>query len=116
DLAYLHHPPADATDAQIEERRERLAVDELTAYYLIMRHRQRDRARQTTLALPRSRQLGRRLLDNLGFELTGAQRRVVREVLEDLTREEPMLRLVQGDVGSGKTVVAAFAAIRAAEH
>jgi ATP-dependent DNA helicase RecG len=116
DFLYLHAPPADAGATDIAERQDRLAADELTAYYLIMRRRQRDRARQRTLALPRARQLGRRLLDNLGFELTGAQRRVVREVLEDLTREEPMLRLVQGDVGSGKTVVAAFAAIRAAEH
>jgi len=116
DLLYLHAPPADATADDIAACQERLAADELTAYYLVMRHRQRDRARQTTLALPRAHQLGRTLLRNLGFELTGAQKRVVREVLEDLTAESPMLRLVQGDVGSGKTVVAAFAAIRAAEH
>ena len=113
---YLHAPPADASEADIDERLERLAADELTAYYLIMRRRQRDRARQITLPLPQARKLGRRLLDNLGFELTGAQKRVVREVLTDLAQGEPMLRLVQGDVGSGKTVVAAFAAIRAAEH
>ncbi len=116
DLLYLHAPPADATDEDIAARQDRLAADELTAYYLVMRRRQRDRARQTTLALPSSRQLGRRLLENLGFELTAAQKRVVREVLEDLARPQPMLRLVQGDVSSGKTVVAAFAAIRAAEH
>jgi ATP-dependent DNA helicase RecG len=116
DLLYLHKPPPDATEASIAAVQERLAVDELTAYYLIMRGRQRERARQSTIGLPRARQLGRTLLDNLGFELTGAQRRVVREVLEDLALETPMLRLVQGDVGSGKTVVAAFAAIRAAEH
>jgi ATP-dependent DNA helicase RecG len=116
DLLYLHSPPPDATEADIAERQQRLAADELTTYYLIMRRRQRDHLRQTTLALPRAQQLGRRLLDNLGFELTGAQKRVVREVLEDLATEQPMLRLVQGDVGSGKTVVAAFAAIRAAEH
>ncbi len=113
---YLHQPPADATADDIAAVQERLAADELTAYYLIMRHRQRDRARQTTRPLPRAYQLGRRLLERLGFELTGAQRRVVREVLEDLAGSVPMLRLVQGDVGSGKTVVAAFAAIRAAEH
>lgn len=116
DYLYLHAPPADATEDDIAERQDRLAADELTAYYLVMRRRQRDRARQRTLPLPRSIQLGRRLLENLGFELTGAQKRVVREVLEDLERSTPMLRLVQGDVGSGKTVVAAFAAIRAAEQ
>ncbi len=116
DFLYLHAPPADATAEEIAERQDRLAIDELTAYYLVMRHRQRDRARQTTQALPRAHQLGRRLMENLGFDLTAAQRRVVREVLEDLALPQPMLRLLQGDVGSGKTVVAAFAAVRAAEH
>ena len=115
-LLYLHHPPADATQQAIEAAQERVARDELTAYYLIMKRRQRDRGRHGAIALPRAQQLGRQLLDLLGFELTGAQRRVVREVLEDLTERKPMLRLLQGDVGSGKTVVAAFATIRAAEH
>ncbi|MFW6092346.1 MAG: ATP-dependent DNA helicase RecG [Pseudomonadota bacterium] len=113
---YLHRPPADATAEDLAAARERLAADELTTYYLVMRHRQRDRSRQRARTLPRGRQLGRRLLELLGFELTAAQRRVIREVLEDLEGEAPMLRLVQGDVGSGKTVVAAFAAIRAAEQ
>ncbi len=116
DLLLLHKPPADMTPVEIETVQERLAADELTAYYLIMRGRQLERQRQKTIPLPRSQQLGRQLLNNLGFQLTAAQRRVVREVLEDLETERPMLRLVQGDVGSGKTVVAAFAAVRAAEH
>ncbi|MCZ6658557.1 MAG: ATP-dependent DNA helicase RecG [Gammaproteobacteria bacterium] len=115
-LLYLHRPPADASQADIEQAQERVARDELTAYYLIMRHRQSQRAHQRALALPRSQQLGRELLKNLGFELTGAQRRVATEVLLDLEQAMPMLRLLQGDVGSGKTVIAAFAAIRAAEH
>jgi ATP-dependent DNA helicase RecG len=66
--------------------------------------------------LPPRRQLGRELLRDLSFELTNAQRRVLKEVFDDLTGATPMLRLLQGDVGSGKTVVAAFAALRAAEH
>ncbi|MGA1371301.1 MAG: ATP-dependent DNA helicase RecG [Pseudomonadales bacterium] len=116
DLIRLHCPaPEDGVDA-LNATRERLALDELTAYHLVMRHRQSLRAHQTTRALPRGPQLGRALLNSLGFELTSAQRRVVREILEDLTQPTPMLRLLQGDVGSGKTVVAAFAAIRAAEH
>ena len=115
-LLYLHQPPAEATAEDIEAAQERIARDELTAYYLIMRHRQSQRAHQSAPPLPRAQQLGRTLLKNLGFELTGAQRRVVTEVLNNLTFTKPMLRLVQGDVGSGKTVVAAFAAIRAAEH
>ncbi len=115
-LLFLHQPPKDATHSDIEAAQERIARDELTAYSLIMRNRQRQRASQTALPLPRSQQLGRTLLKNLGFELTAAQRRVVTDVLHNLTESTPMLRLVQGDVGSGKTVVAAFAAIRAAEH
>ena len=115
-LAYLHRPPADAPAADIERAQERVALDELTAYYLVMKQRQRDRAKSRALPLPQSQQLGRELLRRLGFRLTHAQRRVITEVLEDLSSETPMLRLLQGDVGSGKTVVAAFAAIRAAEH
>ncbi len=116
DLAFLHRPPADADEATIEAVQARIAMDELTAYYLVMRHRQSDRARHRTIPLPRAEQLGRELLKQLGFRLTSAQRKVTTEVLEDLTRDVPMLRLLQGDVGSGKTIIAAFAAIRAAEH
>jgi ATP-dependent DNA helicase RecG len=116
DLRYLHRPPADAGAEDISQVQSRIALDELTAYYLVMRHRQSDRAGHRTVALPQAAHLGRALLKNLGFRLTGAQRRVTTEVLEDLSRDRPMLRLVQGDVGSGKTVIAAFAAIRAAEH
>ena len=116
DLIRLHRPEPEDSEETLGLARDRLALDELTAYHLVMRHRQSLRAHQTTRALPRGPQLGRALLNSLGFELTGAQRRVVREILEDLTQPKPMLRLLQGDVGSGKTVVAAFAAVRAAEH
>jgi len=115
-LAYLHRPPADAATDAIAAARNRIARDELTAYYLVMRHRQAAHASQTAQALPQAKKLGAMLLKNLGFELTAAQRRVAREVLEDLAQDKPMLRLLQGDVGSGKTVIAAFAAIRASEH
>ena len=115
-LLFLHFPPAGASTDDIAKAQEKVARDELTAYYLVMRFRQRQRQRQQALPLPRAQQLGRTLLEQLGFELTGAQRRVVREVLLDLEQSRPMLRLLQGDVGSGKTVVAAFAAIRTAEH
>lgn len=115
-LLFLHAPRADTPIEEIEAAREKIALDELIAYYLIMRHRQSDRAHQRTLPLPQAQHLGRVLLESLGFKLTSAQRRVTTEVLEDLAREQPMLRLLQGDVGSGKTVVAAFAAVRAAEH
>ena len=115
-LFFLHLPPTGATGEDIAEAQERIARDELTAYYLVMRFRQSQRQSQQAPPLPQAQQLGRTLLEQLGFKLTGAQRRVVREVLLDLAEARPMLRLLQGDVGSGKTVVAAFAAIRAAEH
>jgi ATP-dependent DNA helicase RecG len=115
-LLTLHRPPAGATAEELAQLQQKVAFDELTAYYLIMKHRQLDRVRKRALALPPERQLGRALLDQLGFQLTHAQRRVLKEVFDDLSQATPMLRLLQGDVGSGKTVIAAFAAIRAAEH
>ncbi|MFT7651694.1 MAG: ATP-dependent DNA helicase RecG [Candidatus Azotimanducaceae bacterium] len=115
-LLYLHQPPAEASEAEIESIQTTLAVDELTAYYLVMKGRALARQSTRAIGLPQSVGLGRKLLSQLGFQLTQAQRRVVAEVLHDLEQDIPMLRLVQGDVGSGKTIVAAFAAIRAAEQ
>ena len=115
-VVFLHRPPADAPAGALDAARVRIVKDELLAHHLLMRERQRLRARRPTKPLPRARGLGRELLRNLGFRLTGAQRRVVSEILNDLDSPIPMMRLLQGDVGSGKTVVAAFAAIRAAEH
>jgi len=66
--------------------------------------------------LPARTDLAERCLARLAFQLTGAQRRVWQEIARDLAHEHPMMRLVQGDVGSGKTVVAALAALRAVEH
>jgi len=115
-LRFLHNPPTGATPIQLEEARSRVALDELITNIIVLKQRQRERSVERTIALPRVQQLGRVLLKRLGFELTGAQRRVTRDVLLDLEQSTPMLRLIQGDVGSGKTVIAAFAAIRAAEH
>lgn len=114
-LRYLHGP--DGNDAaRLAAARSRVVLDELIGHYLTLKRRQALAKAQTTLPLPPHRQLGRELLANLGFRLTRAQARVTRDVLEDLATERPMMRLLQGDVGAGKTVVAAFAAIRAAEH
>jgi len=115
-LRYLHRPPVEASATSLAQARDRAAMDELLASILVMKRRQRARATEQTRALPRSQQLGRALRDRLEFQLTGAQRRVITDVLVDLEKSQPMLRLIQGDVGSGKTVVAAFAAVRAAEH
>src|SRR5690606_29749907 len=71
-----------------------------------------------TLGAPEMHGDGKRVqafLDQLSFSLTGAQQRVLQETFDDLQKPHPMMRLVQGDVGSGKTVVAALAALRAVE-
>ena len=115
-LKFLHQPPAHSLPNDIEDVQAAVALDELTAYFLVMKGRALKRQKAQAPYLPRSEGLGRTLLRNLGFKLTQAQARVVSEVLNDLEKPVPMLRLIQGDVGSGKTVVAAFAAIRAAEQ
>ena len=112
-LLYLHKP--DDLN-RIDEVTEALALDELCAYYVVMKRRALKRRKQQAHTLPQRAGLGRQLRDNLAFDLTRAQSRVIRETLTDLENDMPMLRLVQGDVGSGKTIVAAFAAIRAIEH
>jgi len=118
-LATVHTPPLDSDLDALNEGRHpaqrRLALDELLAHQLsLLRLRRRTRQRRA----PRLAGSGE-LLDafqrTLDFELTAAQRRVTEHILGDLREEHPMLRLLQGDVGSGKTVVAALAAIRAAE-
>ncbi|MNC59870.1 ATP-dependent DNA helicase RecG [compost metagenome] len=63
--------------------------------------------------LPKAQHLPAQYLANLGFQPTGAQQRVANEIAYDLSQHEPMMRLVQGDVGAGKTVVAALAALQA---
>lgn len=116
-IRYLHAPLAEGRQEEnVRKARARVALDELTGHYLVMKQRQALLQAQTTRSLPSQQGLGRTLLDQLGFRLTRAQARATSEVLDDLTSQRPMMRLLQGDVGSGKTVVAAFAAIRAAEN
>ncbi|HSH44071.1 MAG TPA: ATP-dependent DNA helicase RecG [Arenicellales bacterium] len=118
-LAYLHHPPADADMAKLRDggtpQQQRLAFEELLVHHLSLR---RARLRRRTARAPRlnvEHGHARALIRGLPFSLTGAQRRVVAEIGRDMSGEQPMLRLVQGDVGSGKTVVAAVAAAAAAQ-
>ena len=113
-LAFLHTPAQDA--AKMSAARARVALDELVGHYLTKKTRRALTLAAPAVALPQHQQLGRVLLKNLGFRLTRAQARVTAEVLDDLSAGKPMMRLLQGDVGAGKTVVAAFAAVRVAEH
>jgi ATP-dependent DNA helicase RecG len=112
-LRTLHAPTDLDAVAPIQQQ---LAIDELSAFYILMKGRALKRSRERATALTETGPLASQLSANVGFELTKAQQRVCAEITSDLTKPLPMLRLVQGDVGSGKTIVAAFAAIRATEN
>ena len=114
-LHYLHHPPPNASLAALEDHShpawQRLKFEELLAQQLSQLQAQRERALLVAPALHgRPGGLHEKLLAALPFQLTGAQRRVSEEIAQDLARPQPAHRLLQGDVGSGKTVVAALAA------
>jgi ATP-dependent DNA helicase RecG len=115
-LERLHHPPPAADPVRLADRSDpawqRLKFDELVAQQIALRFARAARQRRLAPVL-RADSLSARLLAALPFALTGAQKRVWREIEADLAREHPMQRLVHGDVGSGKTVVAALAAARA---
>ncbi len=118
-VRFLHRPPPGVDLAELARfahpAQRRLALEELLAHQLSLRRQRLSMKRQGALALEARGELARRLAAALPFRLTEAQRRVLREIAGDLSRGEPMLRLVQGDVGSGKTIVAAFAALAAIE-
>ncbi len=114
-LQCLHHPPPGTPPAVLEDREHpawrRLKFEELLAQQLSQQLARRERAALAAPVLQAARGgLPERLLAALPFALTGAQRRVAEEIAADLARPQPMHRLLQGDVGSGKTVVAALAA------
>ncbi len=116
-LDYIHRPPPDADVSALIARdhptQKRLALEELLAHNLSMQKLHRlQRSRQAPVLQPGSPVEGA-FLKSLPFQLTGAQQRVISEISADLERRNPMLRLLHGDVGSGKTVVAAMAALRA---
>jgi len=117
-LERLHHPPPAADPVRLADRTDpawqRLKFDELVAQQIALRFARASRQRRRAPAL-HADGLSERLLAALPFTLTTAQQRVWRDIEADMANEHPMQRLVQGDVGSGKTVVAALAAARAIE-
>lgn len=119
-LLAAHHPPADADIAALlagtHPAQRRLAIEELLAHQLSLRRQRISLQAQGAPPLPPASVLVEALLEALPFDLTAAQQRVFQQVREDLARPHPMLRLVQGDVGSGKTVVAALAALLAVQQ
>ena len=117
-LHYLHAPPPDARLQELAEGthpcQRRLAFEELLSHHLsLMRLRSQVRQTKAPPLSPPDPALQQRFLERLGFTLTGAQKRVGGEIEADLSQKRPMLRLLQGDVGSGKTAVAALAALQA---
>jgi ATP-dependent DNA helicase RecG len=118
-LDYLHRPPPDADLVLLASGRHpaqrRLAFEELLAHQLSLRLLRREIQRDPGWKFESDGQRVQRFLQTLPFKLTNAQARAWAEIEEDLARSNPMLRLVQGDVGCGKTVVAALAAVRAVE-
>jgi len=116
-LAFIHRPPVGAdVDALVERRhpaQQRLAMEELLAHNLSMQLLHRRQREHTAPVMEQASRLETAFRDQLPFRLTAAQERVIEEIHRDLAQSHPMQRLVQGDVGSGKTVVAAMAALRA---
>jgi len=116
-IQFLHRPPPDAHVEQLQQGvhpcQQRLAFEELLAHYLSLRNVRA--MAEAEDALPLTDGVGdvEGFIRDLPFELTAAQRRVVDEILGDLAQPHPMMRLIQGDVGSGKTVVAAIACLKA---
>ncbi len=118
-LRFLHQPPPDVSLADIEARHHpawrRIAFDELLAQQLSLRRAYTARRARGAPMLKAAGRLTQKLLASLPFKLTGAQQRVWHEIANDLAQPHPMARLLQGDVGSGKTVVAALAMLQAVE-
>jgi ATP-dependent DNA helicase RecG len=116
-IRLLHNPPQETDQAALIERTHpawvRMKFDELLAQQLSLKRAQQNRRTKTSAPLSTLGPLSRDFLGCLPFVLTAAQQRVLREVRADLRQTFPMQRLLQGDVGSGKTVVAALAAAQA---
>jgi ATP-dependent DNA helicase RecG len=119
-LHIIHRPPADIELDALQDgthpAHQRLAFEELLAHQTSMRLVREEMAQLQAFSFAPPAATCKALQQSLPFELTAAQHRVLAEVAEDLGRGQPMLRLVQGDVGSGKTVVAALAAAQCLEN
>jgi ATP-dependent DNA helicase RecG len=114
-LYYLHRPPPDASlqllEAGQHPAQQRLIFEELVAQQLSMLQVRGQSRSQPARAFTADQRLSPAFLQHLPFQPTNAQQRVVGQILQDLAQPTPMLRLVQGDVGSGKTLVAALSAL-----
>ena len=119
-LEYIHHPPVNANMLQLAQgshpAQQRLIFEELVAHQISLLTRRAFIQQVEAPSFAPSQTYAKQLLASLTFEMTGAQKRVSREIVQDLKSNKPMLRLVQGDVGAGKTLVAGVAACHALEE
>ena len=116
-IYHLHRPPPDTDTAALlagtHPYQQRLAFEELLAHYLSLRNVRALAETEAAIALTDGNEAVANFVAGLPFELTDAQQRVVGDILADVAESHPMMRLVQGDVGSGKTIVAAIACVKA---
>jgi ATP-dependent DNA helicase RecG len=119
-LQYVHRPPPEASVALLLDgqhpAQQRLAFEELLAHHLSLRQLRSQYQQHLAPRLKIDKDALQLFLNNLGFNLTAAQKKVWGEIESDLTKPEAMLRLVQGDVGCGKTAIAALAALMAVKN
>lgn len=119
-LDYIHHPPVNANMLQLAQgshpAQQRLIFEELVAHQISLLTRRAYIQQIEAPSFHPSQTFAKALLASLPFEMTGAQKRVSKEIIADLKQNKPMLRLVQGDVGAGKTLVAGVATCHALEE
>ena len=119
-LFLLHHPNKNEDLSKIEAfthiSQQRLIIEELAAHQLSLLKIKEARKSKEPKKISIKNALSNKLLSSLEFDLTSAQSRCISQINEDLSSSEPMHRLLQGDVGSGKTIVAVFALLQAAEN
>ena len=119
-LNTLHHPQIDENIDEIANfkhiSQQRLIIEELCAQQLSLLKLKSERKSKISNIFKISQRLPNQLLKNLGFQLTNAQQKSIDEINNDLSSNHPMLRLLQGDVGSGKTIVAVFACLQAIDN
>jgi len=119
-LEYIHEPPLNANMLQLAQgshpAQQRLIFEELVAHQISLLSRRAYIQQIEAPSFSPSKNFAKQLLGSLPFSLTGAQKRVSKEIVQDLKQNKPMLRLVQGDVGAGKTLVAGVAACHALEE
>ena len=116
-LLTLHSPPKNIHIKNIDEElitfKNRLSFEELLAYYVSLKNLRKLALRKNAVKLYQGEMRTEQFINSLNFKLTSSQIRVTKEILDDLSLPRPMMRMLQGDVGSGKTIVAAIACLKA---